>query len=179
MPVYISLLRGINVGGNKLIKMDALKALYAALGFDRPRTLLQSGNVVFSVKGSDQARLEKRIAGAIAQEFGFEVEIVLRSVSQWQDVIARSPFARRKLDPSRLVVMFLARKPDPEGLRRLLAADIAPEEIVPGGQELYIHYPNGIGRSKLGKVPMEKLLKVPGTARNWNTVTKLFDLAQG
>lgn len=179
MPVFISLLRGINVGGNKLIKMEALKGLYASLGFDHPRTLLQSGNVVFGAKGTDQARLEKRIAGAIAEEFGFEVEIMLRSLSQWRDMMARNPFAGRDLNPSRLVVMVLARKPDAEGLRRLLATDIAPEEIVPSGKELYIHYPDGIGRSKLAKVPMEKLLKTPGTARNWNTVTKLFDLAQG
>src|SRR5947208_284971 len=115
MAVVISLLRGVNVGGHNQIKMDALRALYESLKLRDPHTYVQSGNVVFRSEERDLSRLAKKIESAIERSFGFRPGIIVRTASELRDVIARNPFAGRKgLDPSRLLVMFLAADPGQE-----------------------------------------------------------------
>jgi uncharacterized protein (DUF1697 family) len=179
MPVFVSLLRGINVGGNKLIKMDRLKALYERLGFENAKTLLNSGNVVFATDEKSRKTLAAKIEDAIEQEIGFRPTVVIRNATELQKVVERNPFPKMaKADPGHLVWMALAAKPDAAAKSRLTAAYSGPEEIEIAGEDAYITYPNGIGRSKLTNALLEKHIGVAGTARNWNTVTKLLELTR-
>jgi uncharacterized protein (DUF1697 family) len=178
MTAIISLLRGVNIGGHHKIKMDALRALCKSLGLQDAQTYGQSGNVVFRNKERDLARLAKRIEDAIEHKFGFRPDVILRTASEMRDVAARNPFAqRREMDPSKLAVTFLAKDPGAEVRDAILALKPNPEEVRMDGRELYIYFPDGMGRSKL--VPkLGKALKNSGTARNWNSVTKLLEMAE-
>ncbi len=179
MPAYVAFLRGINVGGNKTIPMAKLKALFEALGFQAVKTLLNSGNVVYAAKEKDRAKLAKAIEAAIEKEFGFRPATMLRDAAALAKIIDKNPFPKMaKNDPSHLVVMLLSAKPDKDAAKRIAAAYQGPEEIRIAGEEAYITYPNGIGKSKLTNTLLEKQLGVSGTARNWNTVTKLLALTE-
>jgi uncharacterized protein (DUF1697 family) len=179
MGVVISLLRGVNVGGHHKIKMDALRSLYESLELRSAQTCIQSGNVVFGTKERNLARLAKRIEDAIEQQFGFRPAVIVRTSSQLSEVIANNPFAKRRgIEPAKLVVDFLASDPDPEAGDRILQIKTDPEELRLSGRELYIYFPNGMARSKLPWAAIDKVLKTPGTARNWNTVTKLLQIAK-
>jgi len=177
MPVVISMLRGVNVGGHNLIKMDPLRALYESLGLQDPATYVQSGNVIFKTKERDVARLAPRIQNEIERRFGFRPGVILRTSSDLRDVIKKNPFAHRDLDPSKLLVTFLATDPAPDARKALLRIKPDPEELRIAGRELYIYFPNGIGRSKLPPL-LDRTLKNSSTARNWNTVTRLLAMAE-
>jgi uncharacterized protein (DUF1697 family) len=179
MAVHIALLRGINVGGNKPIRMEALRALCQSIGFTDARTLLQSGNVVFRADAGGPDKLARTLETAIAAEFGFAVTVLVRRPAELADVIRRNPFPQEAADaPGRLVVMFLDAAPGKAAIDRLTGALAGPEIVTLAGREAFIVYPDGIGRSKLTNVAIEKLLGVAGTARNWNTVTRLDALAE-
>ena len=179
MAVLISMLRGVNVGGHNKIKMDALRALYESLKLRDPRTYVQSGNVVFRTEERDMLVVTKRVQNGIERRFGFRPEVIVRTASELRDAIARNPFAKRRgIDPSRLLVTFLARDPGPEARDRVLRVKTDPEELRIEGRELYIYYPNGMARPKLSWAAIEKTLKTSGTGRNWNTVTKLLEIAE-
>ena len=179
MAVVISMLRGVNVGGHNKIKMDALRALYESLRLRDPRTHIQSGNVIFRTEERDLARLAKRIADAIERSFGFRPDVIVRTTSELRDVIARNPFAtRRGIDPSRLLVNFLAGDPGSEARDKMLGIKTDPVELRIDGRELYIHFPNGIAAAKLPMATIERTLKTSGTSRNWNSVRKLLEIAE-
>src|SRR5208283_4907740 len=109
MPVVISMLRGVNVGGHHKIKMDALRALYQSLKFEDPRTYVQSGNVIFRTKEKNTAAMGKKIQDAIEHKFGFRPEVVLRTTEEMRKAIAATPFAaQRGLEPGKILVTFLA-----------------------------------------------------------------------
>lgn len=179
MPVYVSLIRGINVGGNKTIKMAMLKALYEELRLDGVKTLLNSGNVVFATKEKSRRKLTATIEDAIEREVGFRPTVVIRSAAELKTIAERNPFPKMaKADPGHLVWMALAGKPDKDAPKRLAEACSGPEETEIAGEDAYITYPNGIGRSKLTNALLEKHLCVAGTARNWNTLTKLVEMVE-
>jgi uncharacterized protein (DUF1697 family) len=179
MGAIVCLLRGINVGGHHKIKMDSLRALCESLGLRDVETYLQSGNVIFRAERRAVATLPQRLEDALERAFGFRPAVILRTPSELRDVIARNPFAtRRGIDPSRLVVTFLARDPGPEARDKVRRMPADPEELWIDGRELYIYFPNGMARPKLPMALLEKTLQTPGTSRNWNTVTKLFEMAQ-
>jgi uncharacterized protein (DUF1697 family) len=178
MPVVISLLRGVNVGGHNKIKMQSLRALYESLDLQDAQTYVQSGNVVFRTKERDLGRLSKRIEDGIEERFGFRPDVIVRTSSELRDVIARNPFVKRRaMDPSKLLVTFLATEPSPEARDKVLNIDTHPEELHVDGRELYIYFPNGMARPKLSWMAIVKMLKTTGTGRNWNTVSKLLELA--
>ena len=178
MPVLISLLRGVNVGGHHKVKMDELRALYESLGFEDVQTYINSGNIVFRTGARDLVRLRQRIEDAIERACGFRPGVVLRTPSDLRGVIARNPFATRPgMDPSRLAIHFLAADPSAEARQQVLAIDTAPEELHIDGPELYIYFPNGMARPKLSMPLVEKTLRTSGTSRNWNTVRKLLEMA--
>ncbi len=173
------MLRGVNVGGHHKIKMDALRALYQSLKLSHPQTYVQSGNLVFRTEERDLVLLARRIEQAIERKFGFRVPVILRTVSEMRDAIARNPFAGRgDIEPSKLAVTFLASRPSDEVRAKVLAIEADPEELRIDGRELYIYYPNGMARPKLSGPLVERTLAIPGTARNWNTVTKLLEMAE-
>ena len=180
MIAIISMLRGVNVGGHNMVRMDALRALYVSLGLKDPQTYIQSGNVVFKAKGRNVAALSKKIGDGIERKFGFRPGVVVRSAADLRTVIARNPFAgRRDVEPGKLLVLFLADDPDQEARDKVRAMKTNPEELRIDGREVYIHFPAGQGKSKLPMALIERSLKTPGTGRNWNTVRKLLEMAEG
>ena len=179
MPVIVSLLRGVNVGGHNKIKMDALRALYESLGLRGAQTYIQSGNVVFRAEQQSPARLQVRLQDAIEGKFGFRPGVVLRTAPEWRQIIAANPFARRAgINPAKLLVLFLADHPAREARKNLREFSAVPEELKLVGSELYIYCPNGSGQAKFPWNSVDKILGTPGTGRNWNTVIKLNELAQ-
>lgn len=179
MPVIVSLLRGVNVGGHNMVKMDALRGLYESLGLRKVETFIQSGNIIFSTQARDRVALTKRIADAIEKKFGFHCDIVLRNTAELRDALARNPFAERlDIDPAKLLITFLASDPDPEGCDKVRALDIHPEELHIDGREVYVYFANGMARPKLSWSLLGKYLKAPGTGRNVTSVRKLLAIAE-
>jgi uncharacterized protein (DUF1697 family) len=180
MAVIICMLRGVNLAGKRKIKMDALKALYESLGLRDVKTLLQSGNVVFRTERRDMVALTKKIESAIERKFGFHSDVILRTSSELRDVIARNPFAKRAgIDASRLLVSFLVSDPGAEARENVMRIKAEPEELRIDGREVYIYFPNGMARPKLSMALVERTLKTSWTGRNWNTVRKLLEMAEG
>ncbi len=178
MPVLISLLRGVNVGGHRQVKMEDLRSIYESLGFKDVQTYINSGNVLFKTMARDPGPLRRRIEDAIESACGFRSDVVLRTPADLKDVIDRNPFAARSdLDARKLAIHFLANEPSAEARRRATAIDPSPEELHIHPRELYIYYTNGMARPKLSLAAIEKALQTSGTSRNWNTVRKLLELA--
>lgn len=178
MRVIISMLRGVNVGGNKRMSMEGLRSLYASLGMEQPRTYVQSGNVVFKTKERSLPRLVEKLEAGILEDFGFQSKVIVRTHAEMEDVIQRNPFAGREgIHPGKLVVTFLGAEPAPEAAAKVLAIPAAPEELYLDGREMYIYFPDGQGRTKLPVAKMERILAVPATSRNWNSVLSLRDMA--
>ncbi|HZQ95082.1 MAG TPA: DUF1697 domain-containing protein [Candidatus Sulfotelmatobacter sp.] len=178
MPVLISMLRGVNLGPHNRIKMDALRALYESLGFESPRTYVQSGNVIFRTKEKNTKKVAAKIQDAIEESFKFRPAVILRTADELREAIAATPFGRRDLHPGKILVTFLADDPPADAAAKLAAWKSFPEEFHLAGRELYIHFPNGAGKSKLPWSQVEKFLKVPGTARNWNSVRAMLQIAE-
>lgn len=179
MPLYISMLRGVNVGGHHKIKMEDLRALYESLGYQNPRSFIQSGNVLFRTKDRNGEAISRRISDAIERKVGFRPEVLLRTASELREVIAKNPFAsRRNIEPSKLAITFLAVRLDAERHGKLLAIDCAPEELRVHNRELYIYFPNGMARPKLSMSMVERILRTPCTGRNLNSVQRLLELAK-
>jgi uncharacterized protein (DUF1697 family) len=177
MTAIISLLRGVNVGGHNQVRMDTLRELYASIGLRDAQTYVQSGNVVCTTREKNLALLGKRIEDAIERKFKFRPEVVLRTGAQMRDVIARNPFAtRRDIEPGKLLVIFLNKEPGKEIGEWALTIKAEPEEVRIDGRELYIYFPDGMGRSKVWR-GVGKALQNSGTGRNWNTLTKLSEMA--
>ena len=174
----ISMLRGINVGGHNTIRMDALRALYESLGMQEAQTYVQSGNVVFRTNERDAKRLAKRIQDGIEKKLACKPEVILRSVTEMENAVARNPFAKRRdIEPAKLLVLFLADDPSSQGREKVLAIKVNPEELRIQGREVYIYFPNGMGKTKLPWTTIDKALGTYGTGRNWNSVTKLLEMA--
>lgn len=174
MPDFIALLRGINVGGRNRLAMNDLRKLAESLGLERPRTLLQSGNLVFVAERRDGAVLEGLLEEAARRELGLSIDFVVRSAAEWDKLVAANPFARQaRSDPGHLLVTCLKSPPKAADVTALRAAIKGRESIHADGRQLYAFYPDGIGRSKLTSALIERTLDRRGTARNWNTVLKL------
>jgi uncharacterized protein (DUF1697 family) len=178
MTTHIALLRGVNVGGNKKVAMSDLRDLLTQLGFDDPRTLLQSGNVVFRSDALTSSDLERLLDAEAEKRLGLKTEFFIRTPEEWKEVIANNPFPEEaERDPSHLVVMFLRKAPDARDVEALQAAITGREIVRAAGRQAYIVYPDGIGDSRLTITVIEKRLGTRGTGRNWNTVLKLGALA--
>lgn len=178
MTVWVAFLRGINVGGNKPIKMADLRELAGSLGLGDAQTVLQSGNLVFTADAGDPDGLTPRLEAAIEARWGFHSDVILRTAAQVRDAVSRNPFAGRgDVDPRRQLIMFLAGSPAAGAAEDLASIDAGREEMILDGTELYIHYPDGIGRSKLTGPRLERSLRTAGTARNMNTLARVIGVA--
>lgn len=179
MNTFISILRGINITGNKIIRMTDLKAMYESLGFSDVTTYIQSGNVIFRSKNKNPAAVVETITGAIKTRFGFDVTVIIRRPDELKAVIKKNPFIGRKgIDEKGLYVTFLQEQPSPalaKALRPLTAKTKDEYEIV--GTAIYIHCRKGYGKSLLNNSYFERYLKVRATTRNWNTVNILSSMA--
>ena len=179
MATYITVLRAINLGAHNRIAMGDLRGMLETLGFEDAKTLLVSGNAVFRCSTASCDRLEKQLEAASTKQLGVTTDYFVRSAKEWQDAIAANPFpAEAKSDPARLVMMCLRDAPGAAAVAALQAAIKGSERVRAKGRHAYFVYPDGQGRSKLTIAMIEKALGTRGTARNWNTVLKLGELAQ-
>jgi uncharacterized protein (DUF1697 family) len=170
MPRFVALLRGINVGGRTL-KMADLREVVSDAGGTDVETYIQSGNVVLSHRMRSSSKLGAHLSAAIEASTGMDVDVIVRTEGEWEEVVAANPFP--DAGGTTLHVVFLADAPPPGSLDSLDLAAFAPEEAALVGRELYLHLPNGMGRAELPKVLEKRGPPVRGTARNWNTVLKL------
>jgi uncharacterized protein (DUF1697 family) len=175
---YIALLRGINIGPHKRMKMEKLRASCEGLGFAGVKTYIQSGNVIFRAPKSSPAALSKRLGDCIVRDFGFSAEVISRTREELKATIDGNPFMKeRNLDLSKLHVLFLAEAPAAAALKKLQELTLAPDRTRSSENEIYFYFPNGVSGSSLWKRPLERLTGVAGTMRNWKTVNKLYEMA--
>ncbi len=178
LSIYIALLRGINVSGHRLIKMADLRALCERLGLHRVQTYIQSGNILFESE-EEAGVLGSRLEEGIRETFGFEVPVVLRTAAELGRVIQDCPFPAEGLVEGEYVhVSLLAEAPSQEGIDRLRAVSVAPDEFRLVGREIYILFRQSSHKSKLSNALIEQKLRVPATLRNWQTMSKLLELAR-
>jgi uncharacterized protein (DUF1697 family) len=179
MTLFISILRGINVSGQKKIKMADLKALYQGLGYSDVATYIQSGNVIFSCDG-ESANIKLQIEQAISTAYDFDVPVLVIKANDFKSMVEQMPFAGVELesDGTKVMFTFLAALANQENNDKLMTYVKAPEELQLLGQVAYVHCPNGYGKSKLSNVFIENKLKVAATSRNWKTAVKLVELTQ-
>lgn len=178
MTKFIALLRGINVNGQKKIKMPDLKLLFEEMGFQDVETYIQSGNVIFSSKEKSSEKLEQKISSTIKRKFGFEVQVMVLTPEEIEYVLKNNPFIKKKKDNEKLYVTFLAKSPSDENINKLYATDYSPEEYIIDGSYIYLFVPNGYGKAKLNNNLFENKLKVFGTTRNLKTIKALFELTE-
>jgi uncharacterized protein (DUF1697 family) len=181
MTTYISLLRGINLAGAQMVAMADLRDLVTKLGFSDVKTLLQSGNVVFRGPAKTPAKVEAQLEAAFEKRLGFRVEFHVRTADEWNALVTANPFrAEAKNDPGHLLVSCFKAPLDKANVKALEAAIAAldgREILKADGRHLYMVFPDGVGNSKANRI-IDKKLAARGTARNWNTVTKLAVLTQ-
>jgi uncharacterized protein (DUF1697 family) len=177
VPVYVAMLRGINLGAKRRLAMADLRELLEGLGYDDVRTHLQSGNVVLRATGSATV-LKKKLEAALATQCGFDVDVIVRTKAQLDKVIAQSPFKDKASDNARYLVVFVEKAPAAAWRRSIDAGDYEPDEVAVHGKEIYLWLPKGVHDSKLAREATGKGVGA-ATARNWNVVTRLAELAAG
>ena len=177
MTTFVAFLRAVNVGGRNKLSMPVLRSSLEAVGFDDVATYIQSGNVVFKSAERKPDVVAAQIEAAIAADLGTAIEVVIRSGKELAAVIGANPFVGRVPEVTKLHVLFLDRKPDGAALKTLGQERFAPDEFAAGAREVYLHCPDGVGRSKLVVAIGPKLAPAIATMRNWNTVTKLAEMA--
>jgi uncharacterized protein (DUF1697 family) len=178
MPVYISMLRGINVGPHNKIKMDRLRESFEALGFEQVKTYVQSGNVVFKTAKRSTSDLSKKIEERVLKDFGYSVPVISKTAEEMGKTIQNNPFLTMKgIDASKLHVTFLSQVPGQPALKKLDALVAGSDEFHYWGNEIYLYCPNGYGRTKLSNNALERVLGVRATTRNWRTVNNLYQIS--
>ena len=176
MTTYAALLRAVNVGGTGKVSMAELRAMAEKAGLKNARTLVQSGNLVFETAAKSGAA-ENLLEGSFEKTFGSRPDIHVRTGIELAQIIARNPFPKEaKNDPARLHVLFMREAPAPSAYEALQAAIVGREEVRGDGRHAYMYYPDGQGVSKLTPAVLTRHLGMQGTARNWNTLTKLAAL---
>ncbi|MBS4028609.1 MAG: DUF1697 domain-containing protein [Ignavibacteriales bacterium] len=177
MPTFLSILRGINVSGQKKIQMKDLQTLYEELKFKNVRTYIQSGNVVF--ESSSKSNLSNLIEQKISERYKFSVPVIILSEKEMQAVVKNNPFIKEEnIDVERLYVAFCTETPQQELQDRLAASNFEPERFSIIGKNVYLCCPNGFGRAKLNNNFLESKLKLTATTRNWKTVNALLNMMQ-
>jgi uncharacterized protein (DUF1697 family) len=174
---YAALLRAVNLAKRNRIAMADLRRILADLDYGGVVTHLQSGNAVFSTE-LPSAALERQIADALAKHAELTCAVMVRSGAELAAVLATNPLGRDPADPSRYFVSFLADAPAPAAAAEFTSLDFGPERAWVVGREAYFLVPREVERSRLSNTLLERRLGVAGTARNWNTVTKLAELTQ-
>jgi len=177
MPAYVAMLRGINVSGQKTIKMDRLRELCSGLGFRNVQTYFQSGNIVFQTQTENPAAVSKSIGETIHRYFGFDAPVIIRTSKELGNVITINPFLKEKdIDSTKLHVTFLSETARKNSLKNLEALSSGPDRFYAAPHEIYLYCPGGYGRTKLSNNAVEKALSVRATTRNWKTTNTLFEM---
>jgi len=173
---YVALLRGINVGGNTMIKMEELRKTFEALGFQRVVSYINSGNIAFDAKKASEPNLVRKIEVAVEKLIDKPVQVMVREQSDIARVIANNPFDGRYQSHKEMHVLFLKSELSVEQISWLTEATPSGEHFQVSGREIYCHLPMGVADSYLGRGQFEKKIKAAVTARNWRTVEKLAQL---
>jgi uncharacterized protein (DUF1697 family) len=177
--IYISLLRGINLGGHKLVAMDKLRAAVEGLGCTAVRTYIQSGNLVFRARKSSPEAWSKKIEALLLRDFGFPVLVITRTRAEYEALVRKNPLATEKdADGSKHHVCFLAGAPLPAVRKEMEKLTTLPDRMHCGQREIYFHLPNGFAKSSLLHNPLERRLLKAATTRNWRTVNALLVMAR-
>lgn len=177
METYIALLRGINVSGHRMIKMEELKNVMSELNFTNIRTYIQSGNIIFETEKTGSAYLEKQIGETILKHYGFSVPVVIRSRPEMETIYKNNPFLGKRGEPAgKLHVTFFPERPDPENLKKIEGHQFLPDEFAISGREVYLFCPGGYGNTKLSNQFFENKLKLTATTRNWKTIETLLKI---
>jgi uncharacterized protein (DUF1697 family) len=179
MTTHVALLRGINIGSKKRIKMDALRALIESLGYENPRTYVNSGNVVFDSSEGNTSNLDlaTAIKHALHDQHGLDVPVVVRTGPEMAKIVAANPFPHVATTPKLLHVSFLSEIPDPALVDALDHANRGDDEYSVIGPNIYLHYPHGLAKATFMLNSFDRALKVISTSRNWNTVLKLAEMS--
>lgn len=176
---YISILRGINVSGKRMIKMAELKNLYEALGLINVITYIQSGNVVFETYQTEEAEIAKKIELSITKSYGFDVPVLVKTVACWEKVINSNPYINDcNKEISRFHVTFLSGNVAPELAEMIRDIKSGNDAYLIVEKAVYLYCPDGYGRTKFTNTFFEKKLKTKATTRNWETVKKLLEIAK-
>jgi len=180
MTTYITILRGINVGGHKSIKMEALRQMFTRLGFLNVQTYIQSGNVIFqNPEITDTQLLENKIKNKISENFGFEISVLVLTLNDLENVVENNPFlSDNTKDPAYLHITFFSSLPEKAFVDKINAENYNADEFVCSRKNIYLYCPNGYGKTKLTNTFLETKLKVAATTRNWKTVNELVVLAE-
>ena len=178
MPVYIALLRGINIGPHKRMKMEKLRASCEELGFTGVKTYIQSGNLIFKAPRLSPAALSKKLGDCIVKDFGFSADVISRSLEEMKTIIDGNRFTKDPgIDLAKLHVVFLSQPASPAALKKLQELMLAPDRMMQRDKEIYFYFPNGVSGSSLWKHPLDRVTGVAGTMRNWKTVTTVYQMA--
>ena len=178
MDTFIALLRGINVSGQKKIKMSRLKELMIKLGFVDVQTHIQSGNLVFKYKGTNSGVIADTIKNGIADEFGFDVEVLVLQRNEFQRIIEKNPYSIKEASNKKLLYyVFLIDTPDSEAANKLSSEVYVGEEFAITNECIFLHCMAGYGKAKCNNNYFEKKLQVRATTRNYNTVKTLLELS--
>src|SRR5579863_3651544 len=171
MPIYVALLRGINLGPHKRMKMERLRESFRAMGLGQVQTYIQSGNVVFKAGRMSHTALCRKIEARIVADFGFPAPVIIRTREELGKTIESNSFCKRSgIDLTKLHVTFLADPPEASALEELKRLTVLPDESICLGREIFLHLPNGMAKSSLTNNPLERRLLKMATTRNWNTV---------
>jgi uncharacterized protein (DUF1697 family) len=176
MTRMVALLRGINLGPRNRISMANLRELLQDAGYDDVRTHLQSGNVVLGARQTTD-KLARAIEKALAERFGLDIDVVVRTATEMAAVVDGDPLGEVASDPSRHFVVFLSDDPDPAALGAIAEEDLGREQVIPRGREIHVWCPDGMRNSPAMKAVNRRPLAPVSTFRNWNTVTKLAEMA--
>ena len=181
MNQYIALLRGINVSGQKKIKMADLKMLFENLGYQDITTYIQSGNVIFRTDSSSITELKKNIENAIHNQYNFEVAVLVTNGQSLSNILEANPFKgdilTGKVDQKKMYFTLLHEKPDDHKVQEMMSQDYSPEQFVIRNKTIYFFAVDGYGRTKLNNNFFENKLKVTATTRNYNTINTLLKLS--
>lgn len=178
VETFITMLRGVNMTGHNTIKMTRLADMFRQLGYADAETYIQSGNIVFSCQNRNIDYVSSEIRKAILSEFNLNIAVITRTSDEMRKIILANPYLQEpNFDPSKMAVLFLETKPSEEQILKVADIDYPPDKFQIKGCEIYIYCPNGFGKTKLYTNFFEAKMKVIGTARNWNTVNKLLEMA--
>ena len=172
--MYVAFLRGINLGPTNKISMPELREMAEGLGYTNVTSYINSGNLIFT-SSKNAAALEREIASAIAKRFGNRIDVAVRTPAQLKKIVAENPYPDGS--PSQVTVAFLTKAAPPDAKKKVAAMATDAEPFTFAGSEVYVHYTNGMGRSKLAE-KFSSIIGVSSTVRNLNTVTKVLALSE-
>ncbi|TPK31563.1 DUF1697 domain-containing protein [Mesorhizobium sp. B2-5-4] len=175
--IFIALFSGINVGGNRIVRMAELRSFFEGLGCSDVSTYVQSGNAVFRADKGDAAALTKQIEAAFEEKWGFHSRIMVRDFEWFERLVRENPYPEAAADHTKLHAYALEREPTADEVARLAEKCTGPERFEVKGDVLYLSAPDGLGKSVFASL-IPRTLKVPGTARNWRSVLALLEMAR-